>query len=149
MEKLLQQLVDGQKQLFEGQERLFNGQKQLEEGHKLLLEGHKQLLEGHKQLFEGQERLAARLDKLEDKVAGMAITLKENVDMTKGLKNWTEEINAQVHGLGHTLAKLEGKVNQLEEKVNEHLDRTSDSINFLLHRSAEHGEDIRRLRRAL
>ena len=142
MEKLLQQLIDGQEQLFDGQKQLFEGQKQL-------FEGQKQLFEGQKQLFEGQERLAARLGKLEDKVDGMAITLKENVDMTKGLKNWTEEINAQVHGLGHTLAKLEGKVNQLEEKVNEHLDRTSDSINFLLHRSAEHGEDIRRLRRAL
>jgi len=78
----------------------------------------KQLLEGQQQLFTEVKQINTRLD-------GVEVALKENIDITMGLKHWTEEINAQVHGLGHTMTKLEGKVNQLDEKVNKIDDKVS------------------------
>ncbi|MDU4960699.1 MAG: hypothetical protein E6X17_08555 [Sporomusaceae bacterium] len=116
MEKILQQLLDGQKQLFDGQKQLF------------------------------------------EEVRQIKTTLDENVQVTKGLVNWTEEINAQVHGMGHTLAKLEGKVNQLEGKVDhlganaakthEQVERMASDVIFLVRKASEHEQDIRQLSRA-
>ncbi|CVK21628.1 hypothetical protein [Sporomusa sphaeroides] len=149
MEKILQQILDGQKQLFEGQKQLFQGQEQI---------------------ISRLDRLETRMDRLETKVNSLEAKvnsletrmdivegkLDENIAVTKALRHNNEEINAQLHSLGHSLAELTGTVNQLDSKVDklanclaEHIDRTSDNINFLLRKTAEHGDDIHQIRRAL
>lgn len=115
----------------------------MEELLKLLLDGQKQLFEGQKQLFEGQTRIENRLDILEGK-------LNENIDITKALRHNNEEINAQLHGLGHNVNALAGKVNKLEEKSDKfdvEWNRLANDVIFLVRKASEHEYDIRQLNR--
>ncbi|CQR70496.1 hypothetical protein SOV_40280 [Sporomusa ovata DSM 2662] len=95
-----------------------------------------------KQLLEGQQQLFAEVKQINTRLDGVEIALKENIDVTMGLKHWTEELNAQVHGLGHTMTKLEGKVSQLDEKVN-NLDEKVNKIDDRLERMEEQQDIIK------
>jgi len=104
----------------------------------------KQILDGQKQLFTEVTQINFRLD-------GVEVALKENIDVSKGLKHWHEEINAQVHGLAHNLNTLTGVMNKLDirfNKTDEQFDRMANDVIFLVRKASEHEQDIRQLSRA-
>ncbi|MDU4960683.1 MAG: hypothetical protein E6X17_08475 [Sporomusaceae bacterium] len=123
MEKILQQLLDGQRHLFEGQQQILNRMDKLE------------------QKFDALDQ---KVSGLEEKVAGLEVSLQENVAITKSIQHWTEEIQAQFHGMGHTLNRIEGKVSQLEKQQ----DIIKADISFLTRKAAEQDEAMYRLQRA-
>ena len=129
MERLLQQLVEGQKKLFEGQEKL----------------------------FKGQERMEARLDKLdgdmtsvkEDMTAvkaemGTKVQQNEHSQLLAALLHRAEEMDARFDGLLHNTASKEmvTEVSQQQAAIHQRLDRMAMDVNFLVRKAAEHEADI-------
>ncbi|MDU4960302.1 MAG: hypothetical protein E6X17_06530 [Sporomusaceae bacterium] len=116
-----------------------------------------ELFNGQKQLFDGQKQLLAEVKRINTRLESVEGKLDENIQVAKGLVSWTEEINAQVQGTGHALAKVEGKVNQLDEKVDK-LDKRLEAVeeqqdimradlSFLVRKAAEHDDAMRRLKK--
>ncbi|CQR70426.1 hypothetical protein SOV_39600 [Sporomusa ovata DSM 2662] len=97
------------------------------------------------------KQILARLEVIESK-------LDENIQVTKALRHNNEEVNAQLHCLGHNLAELTGKVNQLDKKADkldsrfEQMEMQQDIIKadvmFLARKAIEQDEAMYRLQKA-
>lgn len=96
-----------------------------------------------KQVLEGQIQMTARLDNIENRLGNIEGQQKESNQLIGALLHRTEELGAQVNALGHTMARFEGKVNQVDEQQYS----TAGDISFLVRKVGEHEEAIRQLRR--
>ncbi|MCX7780175.1 MAG: hypothetical protein N2491_04545 [Negativicutes bacterium] len=89
-----------------------------------------------------------KIGAMETKIGAMDEQLDENTQIIKALMHRTEEINAELHNLGHMQQHIYGQVNVLEEKVTkfgEQLYNLADDVSFLVRKAAEHDKAIRRL----
>jgi len=133
VEKILQQLLEGQQQLFEGQKQLFDGQKQLFESQQQLAESQQQLagnqqqltasqqqLAGNQQqltasqqqLAEGQTQIIKRLDRIEN-------TMVTKVDFDKAMNEGQKDIVALLERTAtkDSITRLDTKVDLLNNKL--------------------------------
>ena len=91
VEKILQQLLEGQKQLFEGQQQLFDGQQQL---------------------FDGQTQIIKRLDTIEN-------TMVTKVDFDNAMNEGQKDILAMLERTASkdSITRLDTKFDLLNNKL--------------------------------
>lgn len=75
----------------------------------------KQIITRLDRMEEGQQQLKADMSDLKTTVGNMSGQQRENTDYIKALLHRTEEINAQLHNIGHNLNVLTGKAATKED----------------------------------
>ncbi|BBB92016.1 MAG TPA: hypothetical protein PKA28_05930 [Methylomusa anaerophila] len=75
-----------------------------------------------KQILEGQKQITQRLDRMESNLSDLKTTVnniegqqQENTRIIHALRHNSEEVNAQLHNIGHNLNVLTGKTSTKED----------------------------------
>jgi uncharacterized coiled-coil DUF342 family protein len=99
-----------------------------------------------RELLELLVEKVSQLEPLIEKVSNIEVQLDETNQIVKALRHNHEEVNAQIHSLGHSVNKLAGQVAKLPAK--EDFDRLGLDVAFLMRKTGEHDSDIRKIRMA-
>lgn len=105
------------------------------------------LEEGQKQLFEGQTSIVQRLDKLDNRVDNLEGQMIETNGIVKALRHNQEEMNAELHNLGHDVNQLNGRAARIEETQKENFERIETKVDILTHRVMANDGEIQLLKK--
>ena len=136
MEKILKQLLEGQKELFEGQKELFEGQKRLMEEQmrmsarqdeffavqEKLVKGQEELFAGQDKLVRGQDELFAGQDKLFTEVAKINARLDEmptKADLERTIAEQQKDVIAILERTAtkDSVLKVDTKIDLINNKL--------------------------------
>ncbi|BBB91677.1 MAG TPA: hypothetical protein PKA28_09080 [Methylomusa anaerophila] len=90
--------------------------------------------------------LKSDVSEMKTDISNLEGQMIETNRIVQALRHNNEEINAQLHSIGHNINQLTGQVANCATK--EDIDRLALDIAFLVRKSAEHESDIRKIRLA-
>ena len=129
MENLLRQLLEGQQQITKRFDRMEESQQQITKRFDRMEEGQQQITKRLNRMEESQQQITKRLDHMEESqqqlkedIAGLRTTVTniegqqiENSRFIHALRHNSEEVNAQLHNIGHNLDVLTGRAATKED----------------------------------